>query len=154
MNSFLSFLKSYNPGFYNGLAIHKVGSTNFDNAWKNLAKGQAAAFQEAQHAFIKQSHYDPAASKLQASTGINANSRSLALQNVIWSIGVQHGSGGANNIFRAAGINNNMSDRQIIEKLYAERMKVNKYFSRSSQSIRNSVYKRFQQELKDALAML
>lgn len=154
MNSFMSYLKKTNPVMYNSLAKYKVGSSGFDSTWKSLASSQGIQFQAAQHAFIKQSHYDPAVSKLSQSTGINANSRSSALQNVIWSIGVQHGSGGANSIFKAAGINNNMGDREIIQRLYAERSKVSKYFSRSSSAIQRSVYNRFQNELRDALAML
>lgn len=154
MNSFMSYLKKTNPVMYNSLAKHKIGSSGFDSTWKSLASSQGIQFQAAQHAFIKQSHYDPAVSKLSQATGINANSRSSALQNVIWSIGVQHGSGGASNIFRNAGINNNMGDREIIQRLYAERSKVSKYFSRSSSAIQKSVYNRFQNELRDALAML
>lgn len=69
-------------------------------------------------------------------------------------MGTQHGAGGAANIARVAGINNRMSDKEIIQRLYAERMKVSKYFARSSSTVRNNVYKRFQKELADALAML
>lgn len=154
MNSFMAYLKGSDPSVYKTLSAHKVGSSGFDKAWKRLASTQNSRFDGLQHAFIKRSHYDPAASKMKASTGIDPNKRSAALQNVIWSMGVQHGAGGANSIFRNAGITKGMSDKQIITRLYNERMKVDKYFSRSSSSIKKSVKSRFQRELSDALRML
>lgn len=124
--------------------------------WKSLASQYGQAFDQLQHAFIKQSHYDPAASRIKSATGFDASKYSLAVQNVLWSTAVQHGAGGASNIFKAAGIKQGMSDAEIIKRVYAERSANNgaKYFSKSSASIRKSVVNRFQNELKDALAML
>ena len=84
------------------------------------------------------------------------NKRSNALQQVLWSVSVQHGPGGAKKIFSRAGINNKMSDAQIIDAVYRERSanKGMKYFPSSSQSIRNSVLRRFESEKKDAISML
>lgn len=152
MNSFMKFLKNANPRMYNGLGRYSIGSSGFDQAWKQLASADPE-FADLQHRFIKQSHYDPVVQNLRG-YGVNINDRSSALQNVIWSIGVQHGSGGATNIWKAAGIKSNMSDKEIITRLYNERMKVDKYFSRSSASIKASVKRRFQNELQDALNML
>jgi hypothetical protein len=69
-----------------------------------------------------------------------------ALQNVLWSVAVQHGAGGAASIFKNAGIRSGMSEADIIRRVYAERSAGNgsKYFSRSSSSIRKSVVRRFQ----------
>lgn len=148
----MKFLKNANPRMYNGLGRYSIGSSGFDQAWKQLAAADPE-FGELQHRFIKQSHYDPVVQNLRG-YGVDINQRSSALQNVIWSIGVQHGSGGASNLWRNAGIKSNMSDREIITRLYNERMKVDKYFSRSSASIKASVKRRFQNELQDALRML
>lgn len=139
---------------YQSLARYSPGTSGFNSAWKALANNYGTRFNNLQHGFIKQSHYSPVVSKVKSGIGLDVNSRSSALQNVVWSMGVQHGSGGAYNIFRAAGITASMSDRQIIERLYNERMKVSKYFSRSSSSIRQSVYNRFVREKADALKML
>jgi hypothetical protein len=154
MKSFISFLGKTNGTLYKALSGKSAGSSSFDAAWKNLAKQHPRDFQQAQHDFIKASHYSPAASKISSNTGLNVNSRSVALQSAVWSMSTQHGAAGASNIFRNAGIRPNMSDREVLQRVYAERMKVDKYFSRSSQAVKNGVYNRFKRELADALAML
>lgn len=73
---------------------------------------------------------------------------------MIWSIGVQHGAGGAFTIFKNAGVKSGMSWEDVLKKVYNERMKVNIYFKSSPQNIKNSVKNRFQRELNDALSML
>jgi hypothetical protein len=158
MSSFLKFLKGAAPEMFGALAGKTPGGAAFNNAWKALANGNPKAFDQMQHNFIKQSHYDPAANKVYQSTGLNINKHSLALQNVLWSIATQHGSAGASRIFKNAigGKGSTMSDEAIIRAVYNERMAGNgmKYFPSSSQSIRNSVVNRFKNELADALAML
>jgi hypothetical protein len=154
MSSFLTYVKGKDPGSYKTLIGKTIGSSSFDNAWKNLARTKPAEFQKLQHDFIKQSHFTPAANKVKSGIGLDVTRRSTALQNVVWSMSTQHGSGGAYNIFRNAGIKSHMSDADIIKRLYAERSKVDKYFSRSSSGVKRGVYNRFQNELKDALAML
>ncbi|MFE8704138.1 hypothetical protein ACFYKX_26580 [Cytobacillus sp. FJAT-54145] len=156
MNSFLSYLKKANPNVYKALSGHKPGSTGFNNAWSQLAKSDPKGFDSLQHGFIKQSHYDPAAYRIKENLGLDVNKYSPAVQNVLWSTAVQHGSAGATRVFREAGIKPGMSDEEIIKRVYAERGAQNgsKYFSRSSQSIRQSVVNRFQREMQDALKML
>lgn len=139
---------------YNALKGKTIGSSSFDSAWKSLAKNNPSGFQQVQHDFIKASHFTPAANKVKSGIGLDVTKRSVALQNVVWSMSTQHGSGGAYNIFKNAGIKSHMSDVDIIKRLYAERSKVSKYFSRSSSAVQKGVYNRFQNELKDALAML
>lgn len=153
MSSFLNYANKKDKEIYNMLKGKSIGSTAFDNAWKAIAKKYPDRFNELQHNFIKGSHYSPAVNKIK-SLGVNIDSRSLAVQNVIWSIGTQHGAGGAYNIAKAAGITSKMSDKEIIQRLYAERMKVTKYFSRSSKAVQQGVLNRFKRELADALAML
>lgn len=150
----MKYLSSHDSTLYASLKGKSIGSSSFDSAWKALAKKYPDRFSKVQYEFIKGSHYQPAANKIKSNLGINIDARSIALKNVIWSMGTQHGAGGAYSIARAAGIRNGMSDKEIIQRLYAERMKVNKYFSRSSQAVKNAVYNRFKRELADALAML
>lgn len=132
----------------------KAGTKAFNDAWKAEAKKNPQRFQQAQHDYIIKTHFIPAAQKIMNSVGMNASKHSKALQDVIWSMSVQHGSGGASNIFKAAGIKKGMSDAEIIKALYKERMKVDKYFKSSPSSTKKNVYNRFKQELADALAML
>lgn len=150
----MNFLKSADPSFYKTLARYSPGSSGFDGEWKALAKNYTERFNNLQHAFIKQSHYDPAARKIKSSIGLDVNRYSPALQNVLWSVATQHGTGGANSVFRNAGVRQGMSEAEIIRRVYAERSNVNKYFSSSSAAIKRSVANRFENELQDALRML
>lgn len=150
----MSYLKSANPSMYQALARYSPGSSGFDSAWKALAKNYGQQFDQMQHGFIKSTHYDPAYTSIKNTTGLDVSKYSPALQNVLWSVATQHGAGGAQKVFKNAGVKMGMSEAEIIKRVYNERSKVDKYFSRSSQSIKNSVYRRFQSELDDALAML
>ena len=57
-------------------------------------------------------------------------------------------------MFKNAGIKYGMSAKDIINRVYDERSKVDKYFASSSPKIKQSLKKRFAQERKDALRML
>ena len=91
------------------------------------------------------------------------NSRSRALQDVVWSTAVQHG--GATPIVRQACATLSCSptdanyDEQLIRAIYAERGRKKPdgtlaYFSKSSPNVQAGVANRFKNELQDALAML
>lgn len=153
MNNFMSWLKKNDSASYKELSRHGVGSSGFDKAWKRLASS-GSRFANSQHQFIKATHFDPVVNRAKKDLGISFDQAHPAIQDVVWSVGVQHGSAGAIRIFKNAGIKKGMSNKEVIERIYNERSKVNTYFSRSSQSIKNSVYNRFQREKKDALAML
>lgn len=140
-----------------------AGSVQFTAVWKRIAAEQTAAFQSAQHEFIKRSHYDLLATKVLAEDALDVNARSRALQNVIWSTAVQHG-GASSIVHRAiANLSSTSSDpafdQQLISAIYAERGRKKPdgnlaYFSKSSPNVQAGVAKRFQNEEKDALAML
>ncbi|KUF37452.1 hypothetical protein [Lysinibacillus sp. F5] len=132
----------------------KAGTAAFDKAWKAEASKNPEKFQAAQHDYAKQTHYDPAASRFQKATGIDPSKVPAAIQDMIWSIGVQHGAGGAFTIFKNAGVKSGMSWENVLKRVYNERMKVNVYFKSSPQNIKNSVLNRFKKELNDALSML
>lgn len=131
-----------------------AGTSAFDNAWKAEAKKNPEKFASAQHDYIQKTHYAPAVNSVKSKTGIDVSKYSVALQNVVWSIGVQHGSAGAGSIFKNAGIKAGMSEKEIINKVYNERSKVDKYFASSSASIKKSVKNRFAKEKEQALKML
>jgi murein DD-endopeptidase MepM/ murein hydrolase activator NlpD len=157
MTTFLKFLSQNNPEMYKALSGKKPGTAAFNSAWKELAKRDPQGFQQAQHAFIKSSHYDPAFNNVKKDTGLDVSQRSKAVQDVLWSVAVQHGAG--QKIFQRALAGKDvskMSDEQIINAVYDERSAEggSKYFGRSSASIRSGVMNRFSNERKDALAML
>lgn len=157
MPGFVSFLKNSGNPLSGLLGSVQIATKEFDKAWKAAASQNGGkTLNAAEEGFIKQSHYDPAASSIKKATGVDVNKRSNAVQQVLWSVSVQHGPGGAKNVFKSAGINNNMTDRQIIDAVYKERKADNgmKYFKSSSPSIRQGVMRRFDEEYKDAVGLL
>ena len=140
-----------------------AGTAQFTAVWKRIAAQQTDDFQRAQHAFIKKSHYDPLAAKVLADDSVDVNTRSFAVQNVIWSTAVQHGS--ATPIVHraiatlACDCSDPSYDKQLICAIYAERGRRKPdgnlaYFGKSSASVQAGVAKRFLNEQQDALAML
>ena len=99
----------------------------FAQEWKRIAANEPDEFFQAQHEYIKRTHYDPVVQKVQHATSLDINQRSRALQNVVWSMSAQHG-GAASLVTRAvqqAGPQGNLSnaayDRKLINQLYAGR---------------------------------
>jgi murein DD-endopeptidase MepM/ murein hydrolase activator NlpD len=139
------------------------GTAPFTASWKRIAAAETEAFQRAQHEFIKKTHYDLLAAKILTDDGLDVNTRSRALQDVVWSTAVQHG--GATPIVHRAILNcaakpaDANFDEQLIRAVYAERGRKKPdgnlaYFSKSSPSVQSGVAKRFRNEEQDALAML
>jgi len=146
--------------FAPALAGHDIASAAFDAAWKALAAKAPEAFRHAQHAFILRTHYAPAAEMLRA-RGFDAEARSHALRDVLWSTAVQHGARRAEEIFgialAAAGAG--AKDAAVIAAVYAERGRRDAAgglarFAKSSREVQESVARRFRKEEADALAML
>lgn len=149
-------MKRTSPQHYKALNGKKPGSASFNSAWKSLAAKDPKGFDAAQHSFIKATHFTPAATSIKNTLGIDVTKRSKAVQDVLWSTATQHGPGGAQKVFKGAGVNSKMSDAEIIKRVYAERGASNgmKYFRSSSPGIRKGVVNRFKNEMKDALSML
>ena len=140
-----------------------AGSAEFTACWKRIAKNEPDAFQQAQHGYIKKTHYDPLCAKILNDDKLDVNSRCRALQDVVWSTAVQHG--GANTIVHKALAHVKVDktdpkfDEQLIRAIYAERGRTKAdgslvYFSRNSPNVQRGVANRFKSELNDALAML
>lgn len=148
-------LKNTDKAAYSKLAGKVPGTAAFDAAWKSVAASNSN-FGKHQHNFIQQKYYDPAVSSVRKTIGLDVTKRSQAVQDAIWSTSVQHGSGSVAKILKNAGISPMTSDAEIIKRIYTERAAGNgtKYFPSSSTAVRNSVVKRFGNEMKDALNML
>ncbi len=153
------------PGFpwakdFQGLA---PGTAQFTAVWKRIAADQTDEFQKAQHAYIKKTHYDLLAAKILSDDDLDVNTRSHAVQDVVWSTAVQHG-GATPIVHRACGAvslakTDSKYDEQLIRAVYAERGRRKAdgnlaYFSKSSPNVQTGVANRFKNELQDALAML
>lgn len=137
-----SFLKK--SGYGDEFAGMKVGSPQFNQQWKSLAKSDPQ-FAAAQHNYIQKTHYEPVksyANKL----GVPDNP---AVNDVLWSLGVQHG--GANKIVQKAynQVKDNYTPENFINAVYDVRSNYvagNPYVK----SLRN----RYKTEKQDALKML
>jgi LysM repeat protein len=139
------------------------GTAPFSAKWKQLAVSEPIAFQEAQHEFIKRSHYDPLVAKTLSEENLDINKRCRALQDAVWSTAVQHGGNCV--IVRNAlkkivrDFDSSGFDEALIRAIYAERGRKRAdgnlaWFSKSSPNVQAGVAKRFKNELADALAML
>src|SRR5215217_849674 len=140
-----------------------AGSAEFTACWKRIAANEPDAFQKCQHEYIKKTHYDLLVAKILNDDGLDVNTRSSALQDVVWSTAVQHG-GNSSMVHKAlanvtCARTDPSFDEQLIRAIYAERGRKKAdgnlvYFSRSSPNVQKGVANRFKSELNDALAML
>lgn len=103
------------------------GSQRFSAAWKTIAEREPEDFADAQHRFIRRTHYQPAVEAVRRETGLDCDRRHPAVRDAVWSTAVQHG--------RAAGIliaavatadagharGDCAYDRALVEAIYAER---------------------------------
>ena len=159
---FVDSLKTSHPQYHAALAGKTPGTESFSTAWKQLAAKDPKGFDQAQHDYIKATHYDVGAAEIKKATGLDVNTRSHALRDVAWSTSVQHGPKAADDIFKAALKGRDpatVSDAQLIKDIYAERGRRGAngqlvHFSKSSRDVQEGVADRFVKESKDALAML
>jgi hypothetical protein len=172
MAQFLDYLRTAQPQAYalldaaGGSSGAMKGSKEFKKAWETLASDRSlrAGFAAAQYGFIKTQHFDVLAAKVYKDTGLDVGQRSVALQNVFWSVVTQHGENSSviRNALRGKDVSK-MTDRQIIEAIYAERgavdinrhgVKVARYFPSSTPAVQAAVLDRLARELPMAIGML
>jgi RHS repeat-associated protein len=160
MGSPQDFLENEGKQYKNEFGSAKPGSNEFSKIWKAIAAREPEAFKNFQHAFIKRRDYDQMVNNAKEGLGLDINSRSSVLQDVVWSTAVQHG--GASNVIKKALADQEISkltDEQIIKLIYAERGRKNSkgnlaHFTSSSKSVQKGVSKRYEKEMKEALDKL
>ncbi|MDO9103541.1 MAG: LysM peptidoglycan-binding domain-containing protein [Methylovulum sp.] len=140
------------------------GSAAFTAVWKKIAAAEPVNFQNAQHEFIKTTHFDPQVAKVKSDVGLDLTTRSDAVQDVVWSTAVQHGPNSKiiqRAIASLQGLDVNAADfdERLIKAIYAERGRKEDdgdlvYFSKNSKDVQQGVANRFVNEQKDALKML
>jgi len=152
MNKFMNFLKTSNPAAYQRLAAAGPADAGkggrFAQEWQALAKEGALGTSE--HDFIKKTHYDVGMQGIKGEGLQKMLGGNKALQDVMWSTSVQHGGGGASNIFNKV-YKEGMSEGDLIKAVYSER---GTRFGSSSANVQQSVRNRFVGEQQNALAML
>ena len=163
MKDFLSYLeknekyqdfaqKLQSSGGYAG-ALNKAN--NFVSAWKELAKNQD--FIQSQYQFIFDMKFKPLLRNVAQIEGFDIEKRHPVIKDVLFSIAVQHGQRGAFDLIKNAlgSSAKNLDDEALINKLYDERSKVDKYLATQPSSIRkNAKNNRYPNERKDALKAL
>ena len=153
MKNFMEYLSGKDKDIYSKLSgSGKSGSKGFTKEWKNIASQNPEQFLELQRSFIEKTHIAPVISAVKSNTGVNLLERSKALQEVLWSTAIQHGSGGATKIFtRALKKNPSISDSELIPEIYKIR---STQFGSSTPEVQASVMKRFANEQATALSMM
>lgn len=157
--SFINKLSDYGHEDWEKQLKSAYNSTSQSAAvWKKIYKENPKEFEKVQDQYFADQYFRPAAGKIKSAIGLDVGKRSTAVQAVLLSTAVQHGTAGAVNVWKNAlgSKANDMSDSEIINAVYKERAANNgmKYFPSSSAAIRKGVVNRFSREKKDALAML
>lgn len=164
VDQFIKFLETRRPDWANRLRAAgspNTGSTSgrFPLEWKAIAQESPQEFAKLQEDFIRERYFEPACSMIKSETGIDIRSEPKALQEMVWSMAVQHGVGGAVTIFKRALKEvvadspqlSDISREDIVEQVYALRATK---FSSSPPQVRQSVIRRFQEEKNLILAGL
>lgn len=144
------FLKTSGYGNqFNGLSVNSEG---FKKKWKDLAKNDPK-FGDAQHDYIKRTHYDVLMKKLSKS-GIDISGRGAAVQDALWSTSVQFG-GNTSLVNKAlAGRDiSKMSDADIVKAVQQYKAKNTKSLFKSSPKLWGGLRNRAIEEEKALLKL-
>ncbi len=69
----------------------RPGTAEFDARWRAVAARDPETFGNAQHAYMRRTHYDPAVSRVDRNTGYDLNTATMAVREATWSVATQHG---------------------------------------------------------------
>jgi hypothetical protein len=104
--AFVSWLKCQPAPFDNyGVVLEESGPVNsygFVQKWRELGNVDPIGFGQLQHDYTKQVYYDEAVEALRCNLDFDVNSRSEALQQVLWSRAVQYSAGNMLELFNGA----------------------------------------------------
>jgi LysM repeat protein len=157
------FLDAEGKPWAGEFAGHVPGSAGFSRVWKAIAAREPDRFHAAQHAFIRRTHYDVQVRRIAARAGLDVNDRSRALQDVVWSVAVQHGPSSSLIADVIAALDQKLSeagfDEALIRAIYLERGRRDAdgrlhHFRSSSALFQDGIVRRLRGEASDALAML
>ncbi len=123
------------------------GSEAFNQAYKDVATSNEKSFSDAQHAFIKETHFDPVANYAKAK-GIDVDNE--AIQEALWSQSVQHGGKGNRKIIdeAVAKVGQGAGAQDTINALYDARSNYASQFASAA-----ATTGRYARERQDVLAI-
>jgi hypothetical protein len=146
-----NFLKA--SGYENQFEGLAPGTKAFNQRWKEIAQ-QDPAFGTAQHAFIKQTHFDPQVARLKQA-GIDIAGRGKAVQDAVWSTSVQFGGDTALIEKALKGKDSaKLSDADFVSALQDYKIANNdRLFSKSSNQVRAGTLNRARNEKTQLLSL-
>lgn len=126
------FLSKSDPVSEMGIVVDEghdliPGTPEFTERWQDAINKYGASFENAYAQYFKENYYDNFTKNLSQDFGFDANKRSDAVRQVLWSTSVQHGTGGAYQIMKdsakLAGVPNIswLTDEQLIPYIYQAR---------------------------------
>lgn len=143
-----------NSRFKSKLMGLKPATTEFDAAWKAIAKEYPQEFKEDQHLHIKKNYYDVLMSNLKR-CGIDLSNYGPAVQDLVWSTAVQLGPGKTEVFVTPLKGKSNLTEAEIVNLVSDYKLnKVPVLFARSTDGIRQGVSNRYAKEKKDLLGMI
>lgn len=161
MDRFLDFLRQREPQWAARLEAAGPADTGSRNGamprvWRRIARENPERFAALQHAFVRETHYEPAVRAVESATGIKVENLSRAAQEVLWSTAVQHGAKRAARFFsralnRAVGKNGDVDEEALIRSIYRLRERTSRVFRGP---VRDALLSRFSREKETALALL
>ncbi|MCR1838751.1 hypothetical protein [Murimonas intestini] len=98
------------------------GNTDLYKAWNSIYAKTPELFARCQDDFAYEQYYEPTEWSLR-SLGINISSRPNVVKGSVFSYAIQHGGGTAALAISKAGITNQMTDEEFINKIYEKRIK-------------------------------
>lgn len=164
--NFLRYLHERAPDIHHKLVSGgqaNTGSTegSVPDQWRRVAAEDSRRFERLQYEFIVATHYRPALSYIYARSGLDVSTLSPAMKEVLMSSAVQHGPGGATEIFVAsvAAIKDQVVEekqmahfeRALIEEIYSRRLRA---FGGVPMIWREAMANRFFREKSQALSLL
>jgi YD repeat-containing protein len=131
-----------------------ISGGDFATEWQTIAKDTPDDFFDAQHQYIERTHYDPVVSDVLAATGVNIDDLTGAVQDVVWSMSVQHGKAAK---LVTTAILNLQGKVSLSDPGYNEAL-VNQLYDVREQYVKDlkqpNLITRYQSERQDALKML
>lgn len=132
--AFFQWCQASSNAYYQGIGntlseVYYYGTPGygplFDQAWRDLAADNPEGFGRAQRDYVRADFYDNYVAAISAKVpGFDIANYSIALRNVLWSRAIQHGAGGATNVFTRAmdalGGFANQPESELINAIYAE----------------------------------
>lgn len=154
--SMAKFLQSEEgAAFAPAFANMEPGTEQFNRRYSAVADEYEVEFAQAQSNYIKRTHYEPMVDTVKAGTGADLSKRGPAVQEMLYSTGVQYGPNSSviTKALKDKDVSS-MSDEQIINTV--QEYKINtteQYFKSSSKQVRDSVMRRAGTERGQLIAL-